>query len=210
MRILLATRNSGKVREIREMTAGRDIEWLSLTDSPSLPEPAENGATFAENARDKAIYYAGHTALPALAEDSGLEVDALAGAPGVYSARFSGEPRDDARNNQKLLELLSGKPAPQRTARFISAMALADATGQIHLEASGSVEGWIVEEPRGSGGFGYDPLFFVPELGRTSAELSPAEKNRISHRGVALRQILGLLDTFRADLEPLFSEVQRA
>ncbi len=198
LRILIATHNKGKLREIRRLTAGRDWDLISLDALPEVPEAIEDGATFAENARKKALHYAQHTGLPTLADDSGLEVDALGGAPGVHSARFAGPQRDDAANNRKLLERLAGVPAARRTARFRCAMALAVAD-RVLAETTGCVEGVILEAPRGTGGFGYDPLFLVPGLGKTMAELEPDEKNRLSHRGQALRRMLEQLET----LEPL-------
>jgi len=201
LRILIATKNPGKLREIRRLTAGHDWSFLSLADLPAIPEAVEDGATFAENARKKALHYAGHSGLPTLADDSGLEVDALDGAPGVHSARYAGEPRDDAANNRKLLEHLAGVLPQQRTARFRCAMALA-IPGRVLAETQGCVEGLILTEPRGTGGFGYDPLFLLPELGRTMAELEPDEKNRLSHRGQALREMLARLE----QLEPLLRQ----
>ncbi len=190
--IVAATRNAGKLREIRELTRGSPWDWRSLDDLPELPEPEETGATFAENARLKAVYYSVRTGLAALADDSGLEVDALGGAPGVHSARFAGAPRSDARNVEKLLNLLGDRPLPQRTARFRCVMALAIGARVVN-ETSGVLEGSIAMRPRGVGGFGYDPVFLVPELGLTVAELAPAEKNARSHRGQALRAMLARL-----------------
>ena len=161
-----------------------------------VAEPEETGRTFADNARDKALYYANATARWCLADDSGLEVDALGGAPGVRSARYAadclgpGAPREavDAANSARLLEELKDVPDEKRTARFVCCLALAG-RGQILIETAGTVEGRIGREARGSNGFGYDPLFFVPGLGRTAAELRPEEKNRISHRGQAVRRL---------------------
>jgi XTP/dITP diphosphohydrolase len=187
--VLLATRNPGKLREVREIAAGTGWIWHTLAEWPVLADAEETGATFAENARLKALYYARHTGLPTLADDSGLEVDVLGGAPGVHSARFAGSPRDDAANNRKLLGLLAAVPLEQRTARFRCALALAQ-EGRVVLESTGTFEGLICDEARGANGFGYDPHFLVPDLGRTAAELTPAEKNTRSHRGQALRAML--------------------
>lgn len=202
LRILIATHNRGKLREIRRLTAGHDWEFISLTDLPALPEAFEDGRSFAENARKKALHYARHSGLPTLADDSGLEVDALGGAPGVHSARFAGARRDDDANNRKLLAQLAGLPPQQRTARFRCAMALAHGD-EILAETEGCVEGRILPEPRGRGGFGYDPLFLLPKLGRTMAELDPDEKNHLSHRGQALRKMLAELQR----LEPRLRRV---
>jgi non-canonical purine NTP pyrophosphatase (RdgB/HAM1 family) len=187
--ILLATKNPGKIREIRRMTADSGLLWRGLDEFLGVPAAVEDGDTFAENARRKALHYAGATEMLTLADDSGLEVDALDGGPGVNSARFAGRPRDDARNNRKLVQALSGVPAERRTARFVCAMAFAR-PGEVLLESHGSVAARIVDQPRGTNGFGYDPHFFLPERGCTMAELSPDEKNAISHRAAALRAIL--------------------
>lgn len=196
--VLLATGNAGKVREIRDMTRSAALSWCGLDQFPGVPAAVESGATFVENARLKALHYASATGLLTLADDSGLVVDALGGAPGVHSARFAGEPRSDLANNRKLVAALAGVPAAARSARFMCAMAFAR-PGEILLESSGSVEGRIIDEPRGNNGFGYDPHFLLPKLNHTAAELPPDEKHAISHRGAALRailpRILALLDT---------------
>ncbi len=192
LEILLATRNTGKIREIRQLTADLPILWRTLEDYPTIPEIEESGCTFAENARLKARHYARATRLHALADDSGLEVDALGGAPGVHSARYAGAPRDDAANNRKLVAALAGVPLERRTARFRCAMALADPE-RVLVETEGTFEGLIIDQPRGSNGFGYDPHFLVPALGLTAAELPPVEKNARSHRGQALRAMLEAL-----------------
>lgn len=186
MRLVLATRNEGKVREIREVLSGLDVELLTLSD---LPEVHEDGATFSENAKKKALKVAELTGLPALADDSGLEVDALGGSPGVRSARFAG---DDDANNRKLLELLKGVPPERRTARFRCVLALAFPDGRAYT-VEGTCEGRIAEEPAGEGGFGYDPIFLVPERGLTFAQMTREEKNSISHRGRALRKLREVL-----------------
>ncbi len=195
--LLLATRNAGKVREIRELTAGRPIAWRSLDEFPALAEAEESGETFAENARAKALYYAQRTGLPALADDSGLEVDALHGAPGVHSAHYAGLPRDDDDNLNLLLERMNGVPAARRTARFRCVMAFVQA-GRVILETTGTLEGAIAFGPRGCNGFGYDPVFLLGDRGVTLAELDSAEKNRISHRGQALRGMVAQLPALLA------------
>lgn len=190
IRLLLATTNPGKVREIREMTADRaDLVWVGLDSFPNVPDALETGQTFAENARLKALHYAAATGLHSLADDSGLVVDALGGAPGVYSARYAGFPRSDAANNRKLVQALSGITLQGRSARFECAMAFVSPTAVL-FESAGCFEGLIIDEPRGTNGFGYDPHFLVPSLGRTAAELSPEEKHAVSHRGRALREML--------------------
>jgi XTP/dITP diphosphohydrolase len=194
LHVLLATRNAGKLREVREIAAGTGWVWHTLTEFADLADVDEAGATFAENARLKALHCARLTGLTTLADDSGLEVDVLGGAPGVYSARFAGTPRDDAANNRKLLGLLAGVPLERRTARFRCAMALVQ-EGRVVLEATGTFAGLICDETRGSNGFGYDPHFLVPDLGLTAAELPPQEKNARSHRGQALRAMLAQMET---------------
>ena len=190
-RLVFATRNRGKLTELRELLtdlAGR-LEIVSALDL-DLPDVVEDGDTFAANASKKAREVSFATGLPALADDSGLEVDALGGAPGVHSARYAGEPHDDARNNAKLLAALAGVPSARRTARFRSTLALADTAGALGdrvLTADGVCEGTILEAPRGTGGFGYDPLFFSPELGVTFAEAGIGPKNDLSHRARAMR-----------------------
>lgn len=194
-RIVIATRNSGKVREIAEILADAPVELVSLDAFGALPDVVEDGATFMENAMKKALHFAKLTGEWTLADDSGLEVDALGGAPGVYSARYAGEPTDDAANNRKLVDALHGVPPERRTARFRCAAVLADGE-HVLAKAEGTIEGVIVDEPRGAGGFGYDPHFFVPSLGRTTAELEPVHKNRISHRGKAMAELLPALRAF--------------
>lgn len=196
--ILVATTNPGKVRELRALLGDR-VQWKSLADFPGVDEVTEDGATFAENARKKALGYARATGLWTLADDSGLVVDALDGAPGVNSARFSGDKAKgvdrkliDRRNWEKLLSLLDGVPREKRTARFVCCLCLASPQ-EVLLETTGSVEGLITTEPVGTSGFGYDPVFFVPSLGRTVAQLGDEEKNAVSHRGNAMRKFKSLL-----------------
>jgi XTP/dITP diphosphohydrolase len=181
-RLVIATTNPGKLREIRAILADVPVELVSLEAWPDLAEPEETGASFEENAREKALYYARATGLPAVAEDSGLEIDALDGAPGVRSARFPGETYDEKfRLIYRLLDERGGRESP---ARFVCALALAEG-GRVTFEARGVVEGTVAPEPRGTGGFGYDPIFFLPSLGRTLAELSEEAKSAVSHRGRA-------------------------
>jgi XTP/dITP diphosphohydrolase len=186
--LLIATRNPGKFAEIEAVLGDLPLKLSSLLDYPDVPDIEEDQATFLDNAIKKAAHYAALSGLMTLADDSGLEVDCLGGAPGIYSARFAGEHKDDRANNRKLVSLLRRVPLPERSARFRCAIALAD-PGGILATASGSVEGLIIDEPRGRRGFGYDPHFLLPGLNLTTAELNPAHKNRISHRGQALRRI---------------------
>jgi XTP/dITP diphosphohydrolase len=181
--ILLGSANPGKLREYREILQGLDLALLAPSDlDPEPPEPDEDAATFAENASAKARAYASASGLVTIADDSGLEVSALRGAPGVRSRRFFGEDASAEERNTKLLALLDG--ALDRSARFVCVTALASPDGRVEL-FDGEVRGEIAESPRGEGGFGYDPVFVIAGDGRTMAELSPDEKHRISHRGLA-------------------------
>ena len=200
--VLLATSNPHKLDEVRQILAPTEMTVLGLDSlGIELDEPVEDGGTFAENARIKALYYAGHTGRMCLADDSGLACDGLGGAPGIHSARYSGVagPRDvrDLANNEKLVSELASIPDSGRSARFICAMCFADPEGRVLLESTGTFEGVIVEAPRGTNGFGYDPHFLVPSLGRTAAELSPEEKNELSHRGRATANMLALFRSFK-------------
>ncbi|OWY72689.1 hypothetical protein B7486_07195 [cyanobacterium TDX16] len=246
MKILIATNNPAKVREIQavlaaaafspahlsphllncstlsSLTPSPSLQWASLSELPSpIPEPEETGTTFLENATLKATYYARTSGMLALADDSGLEVDALAGEPGVHSAYFDRtaahlpRPQRDAANNAKLVAAMSGLPLERRTARYHCVMVLASPTSspasvdgilatahgnvRVLATAHGVFEGLIIDEPRGAGGFGYDPYFLIPDLQKTAAELPAEHKNRISHRGKALNamreKILGLLNS---------------
>ncbi len=192
-RLVLSSRNNYKLTELRGLLSDLDIQIASLKDFPEMPPVVEDGKNFKENAAKKALAAAQFTRLLALADDSGLEVDALNGQPGVLSARFSGEGATDETNNARLLELLRDVPEGKRTARFRCAIAIATPEGQLEY-AEGSCEGAIALAPRGTNGFGYDPLFMPDGFGgRTFAELQPGEKNAISHRGRALaaaRQLL--------------------
>jgi XTP/dITP diphosphohydrolase len=198
--IVVATKNPGKLREIRQVLADLPVRIAGLEEFGPVEEPEENGATFAQNARDKAQYYARATGQWCLADDSGLEVDSLGGQPGVHSARYAAaavppqSPREviDAANNAQLLERLSGVKDQDRTARFVCHLALADGE-RVIVETFDTFEGRILHAPRGRNGFGYDPLFYVPKKGCTSAELPEEEKNLLSHRGKALRHFASLL-----------------
>jgi len=183
--IVVATQNKGKIAEIVLALAQLPVKVLALSDFGPIPEAIENGASFMENALLKAQHYARFTNKACLADDSGLEVDALQGAPGIYSARFAGDTGNDAANNQKLLAELSHIQTAERTARFRCVLAFVDTDGSA-VTTDGVCEGYIIEKMRGQGGFGYDCLFYMPELGKTMAELSKNEKNAISHRGQAL------------------------
>jgi XTP/dITP diphosphohydrolase len=196
-RILVATTNAGKIAELRAML-DFDVEWVGLSDFPNINEIKEDGETFAENARKKSLGYAKQTSLWTIADDSGLSVDALGGEPGVKSARFSGAKEKnrkllDHKNMTKVLRLLEGVPKEKRTARFVCCLCLASPK-KVLVETEGTVEGVIAEKPTGENGFGYDPIFFVPKLGKTVAQLSREEKNAISHRGNAIRKLKPLLD----------------
>lgn len=186
MELVVATGNAGKLREIRRLLAESGIEVLGLDAFPDLPAVEEDGETFAENAVKKAATVARLTGRLTLGDDSGLAVAALGGQPGVRSARYAGEGASDADNNRKLLEALDGVPAGERQAAFHCAMALCRPDGECRT-FHGEVAGVILDGPRGEGGFGYDPLFLVREYGKTMAELPLEVKNRISHRGQALR-----------------------
>jgi XTP/dITP diphosphohydrolase len=199
IQILFATTNTHKLSEARAILAPLGIALQSLaTLGGSYPEPVEDGDTFEANAALKARYYAKLTGMRCLAEDSGIEVDVLDGAPGVYSARYSGvegsAAERDRANNDKLLAALVGVPTERRQARFVCAACVASPEGQVLAEARGEFEGLIAERPRGQNGFGYDPLLFLPERGCTSAELSSEEKHARSHRGQALRRLAPLLE----------------
>ena len=194
MQLLFATSNPHKVEEVAEILApmGIDVVGFGAMES-KIPEPVEDGTTFQANARIKAVYYAKALGRMCLADDSGLEVDALGSAPGVHSARYAGvdgqRAQRDGANNEKLLAELQGVPAEQRTARFVCAMCLVDGDGSILAETRGTFQGIITTQPRGENGFGYDPLLYLPDVGCTSAELSPQQKNARSHRGVASREM---------------------
>lgn len=202
--IVLATGNAGKLRELTAMLADKDVTVLGLKDVPDGErigdEIVEDGLTYAENALKKARHVARATGHVAVADDSGLDVDALDGAPGVFSARYAGSHGDDKANNVKLLQELANVPDERRTARFRCAMAMVAPTGEEAL-AEGSWEGVILRAEAGDNGFGYDPLFYVPTHGVSSAQLDPAVKNGLSHRGAALAALLEKWDAFWTRLE---------
>jgi XTP/dITP diphosphohydrolase len=190
-RLVLASSNPGKVREFRELLAPLDFEVVPQGEL-GVAEAEEPHYTFVENALAKARHASRHTRLPALADDSGICVAALDGEPGVHSARFAGEPKSDQRNNEKLVALL--KDQPDRRAHYYCVVVLVrHADDPEPLIAEGRWYGEVIATPRGSGGFGYDPYFLLPDLGRTAAELSPDEKHAVSHRGQALRRLIALL-----------------
>lgn len=192
MRLLVATSNPGKLRELRQLLGDADLEIVGLDALTDPPVVIEDGATFSANAEKKARTLADFSGLITLADDSGLCVEALDGAPGVHSARYAGTAADDAANNARLLHELTGLPAERRHAFFHCSLALAWPSGPC-LTFSGRVDGRILDAPRGTGGFGYDPLFFLPQYDKTMAELPGAEKNRISHRAAALREALPVI-----------------
>lgn len=191
MRLLIATTNLGKAREIKAELLGAgigELELLTLHDFPAIPDVVEDQPTFGGNAMKKARHYAVHSNVLTLADDSGLCVDALDGAPGIYSARYAGQPCDDAANNRKLLSAMKDVPAEKRGAQFVCALALALPNKPL-VVLSDYVIGGIAFAPRGNNGFGYDPLFVLPERRLTTAELSMEEKSQISHRGKAVRRL---------------------
>lgn len=192
---MLATRNPDKAAEITSLLADLDITVKTLSAFPDAPEVIEDGTTCEANAVKKASVIARHTGLPTLADDTGLMVDSLQGRPGVYAARYAGEHATYEDNWRKLLGELAGVPGPRRKARFVTVAALAVPVGrEVKVQAvEGVLEGMIAEQPSGRHGFGYDPVFLVPELGRTLAELSTEEKNRVSHRSRALMKVKDLL-----------------
>jgi XTP/dITP diphosphohydrolase len=202
-KILIATTNKGKFAELSAMLDA-DVEWLSLADFPDIPEVIEDGKTFAENARKKAIGYAAAAGLWTIADDSGLVIDALGGEPGINSARFSGEKMPgeersliDHRNIAKVLELLKDVPKEKRTARFICSLCLASPEKAL-AQTDGKWEGIITDKEYGTGGFGYDPIMYIPSLQKTVAQLPAAQKNLHSHRSSALLALKPLLETLLA------------
>ena len=195
-KILVATTNPGKAAELRAMLDA-NVRWFSLSDFEGIAEVKEDGLTFIENACKKALGYAKATGLWTIADDSGLVIDALQGGPGIKSARFSGaKGRDrtviDRQNIAKVLKLLEGVPAEKRTAKFVCCLCLVS-PDEILIEIEGTLEGLIAKEEKGENGFGYDPIFLVPSLNKTVAQLTSEEKNAISHRGNAIRKLKPLL-----------------
>jgi XTP/dITP diphosphohydrolase len=201
-KIVLASSNQGKLREINAIFEDQPYQLIPQVDY-NVSDADETGLSFVENAIIKARHAAQHTGLMALADDSGIEVDFLDGAPGIYSARYAGQPCDNQANNDQLLSALAGVPNEQRSARFQCVIVLMrHAHDPTPLICSGTWEGFIVEEQTGTNGFGYDPLFFVPSHGCTSAQLSPEIKNQLSHRGQALRQLAKRFSAFLNHTQP--------
>ena|SRR5262245_29797332 len=198
LRLVVATTNRGKLREIEMLLEGIPFSLVTLADWPDLAAPEETGRTFAENARLKAVYYARHTGHLTVAEDSGLEIDALDGAPGVESARFGGAGSSYPEKFILIYDALRAQKAVTSAARFVCALALARG-GDVVFEARGTVEGAIAPEPKGSGGFGYDPIFYYPPFGCTLGEASPEQKAAVSHRGQAFRTLRTYLTTSNAE-----------
>lgn len=192
MKLIIATKNEGKIKELRVLLKETSAELETLIDHPEIPDVVEDGETFLENAGKKARAAARETGEFALADDSGLVVDALGGEPGVNSARYAGKQGDYAANNKKLLEQIKGVPKEKRAAAFVCVMVLASPDGR-EWTVEGRCEGIIIDEPKGTGGFGYDPLFFVPTEGLTMAELAMERKNGLSHRGRALGKMQKIL-----------------
>lgn len=196
--LLIATKNKGKVVELEKLFAGLPIALKSLNDFPNALDVEETSKTFAENAALKARSYSQQTELWSLADDSGLEVDALNGAPGVFSARYAGEMASDRENIEKLLQEIKDTGNQNRVARFVCAMAVADDAGEIKFAAEGFCDGIIIGEPRGANGFGYDPIFVPDGFTETFAELDASVKQKISHRGRAAGEIIQYLRDFIA------------
>ncbi len=200
--LYLASFNPGKLREFREAACARGVSVELLPGIQNLPPCVEDGLTFEENARKKALHYSAYAEGPVFADDSGISVDALRGAPGLYSARFAGRGADDANNNAKLLTELRRFRGLQRSAHYVCVIALAQRTHTLTV-VEGRADGILLDAPRGAGGFGYDPLFFFPPLGKTFAELSPEEKFAVSHRGEAFRKLLDYLKATRQGTTPV-------
>ncbi len=195
LEVVIATRNSGKLREIRQILAPLGLKVLSLEDFPEIPDILEDGRTFGENAVKKAAAVARGTGRTSIADDSGLAVDSLGGSPGVFSSRYAGEGATDADRYNKLLREMAGVPAGRRGAAFVCALAVVSPEGRAEV-VEGECRGEIAFSPRGPHGFGYDPVFLIPALAKTMAELEPEAKNRISHRARALEKLKQVLPTF--------------
>ena len=198
MRLLIATTNRHKVREIRQLLDGIPLELGTLENWPAVKAPDETGRTFEENARSKALYYAAATGELTVAEDSGLEIDALDGAPGVESARYGGEQTTYPTKFALIYDALRAKRAMESPARFVCALALAR-DGRVLFETRGTVEGRVAAAPKGTGGFGYDPIFFYPPYGCTLGEATEEEKSAVSHRGNAFRALRRFLQAFDSE-----------
>lgn len=188
-RIVIATKNQGKLMEFKNFFSSDYITFLSLKDFPDIPKLVEDGKSFDENSAKKALTVSKQTGLLTIADDSGLEVDCLEGRPGIHSARFAGENATDEDNNKLLLKMLEGVKESKRTARFKASISAA-IDGELLVTVNKACEGIILTSPKGSGGFGYDPLFYLKEAGKTMAELDKTEKNKISHRGKALKELV--------------------
>ena len=193
MKLCLASGNPGKLHEFQVLAAGHALESQLLPGFAAIPEFEENAPTFAENAAGKALYHSRHCEGMVFADDSGLVVPALGGAPGVHSARYAGAGASNEQRIAKLLAELQGKKGTERAAYFVCVIAAAQ-QGRAVAVVSAKVDGEILEAPRGRGGFGYDPVFFFPELGKSFAELQPEEKNQFSHRGKAFRRLMEVLE----------------
>ena len=200
IRLIAATRNKGKLREIKQLLAQLPVEIVSMDEAGITVDIEESGSTFEENAAIKAESIWKLAGEAVLADDSGLEVDFLDGAPGIYSARYAGEGATDADRNRKLLDAMKEAPAEKRTARFVCAAVVIFGDGS-RITAKGTCEGYIALEPAGGNGFGYDPLFYVPEYGKTVAQMNENLKNSISHRGKAFRKLAGKLGQRLAGLD---------
>jgi len=196
---MVATRNRGKIREIRKALKGLKLKFYSLNDFEDAPEIEEDGKTFTENALKKARFYSKYFGTLTIADDSGLEVDFLNGWPGIYSARYSGKGASDRKNNQKLLREMEGIQISKRGARFKCVIAMVSPEGREAI-VEGSCKGRIGSREVGKKGFGYDPLFFLPRYGKTMAQLTLEEKNRVSHRGKALRKLRKIVTKFQAPI----------
>ena len=197
MKIVLATKNKGKIREFREALSRIGWEGVPVSEIADVPDPEETGNTFLENAMQKATAYATALGMPVLSDDSGIIADILGDEPGIYSARYAGVHGDDEANNQKLIERLRPYSGDDRRAHYVCAVAIVFPDGK-SVTAEGTCEGILRDFYAGSGGFGYDPLFYLPQFGKTMAEISLEEKNKISHRGKALRK---LIEKIKADGE---------
>jgi XTP/dITP diphosphohydrolase len=195
MKIVVATTNKNKLRELKELLKGLDVQILSLMDFPDCPPVVEDGESFAENALKKAQTICAHTGLLTIADDSGLEVDCLEGRPGIFSARYAGEGADDRKNHEKLLQEMKGIAPANRDALFRCVLAIAAPSGQKRI-VEGEYRGVIITEPRGENGFGYDPVFLDTTSGLTFAEMTPEQKNQISHRARALHELVKILPDF--------------
>ncbi|WP_339059968.1 XTP/dITP diphosphatase [Tepidibacillus marianensis] len=191
-KIVLATKNQGKVREFTALFSKLGVEIISLKELEKVPDVIEDGNSFEENAKKKAETICLFTGIPTIADDSGLVVDELGGAPGIFSARYAGEKATDDQNNHKLLRELTDVPIERRSAHYVAYLAFA-VPGKKTIGVEDTVEGLILETPKGQNGFGYDPLFLIPEYEKTMAEIEPEVKNQISHRGKAMRRLFELL-----------------